>query len=109
MKVLVNTDHVMRPTQFKGGFFFTIDEYSTRQIQITPLNFYHILIYQFPGKRPVENSKFAFFFFFLFTFDKVYKYWAILDRTSTNYFIMQPISIDQLHYSDSKVDLFMLR
>ena len=74
-----------------------------------------MLIYQFSGKKPVENSKFALLFFlflflfFLFTFDKVYKYWAILDRTSTNYFIMQPISIDQLHYSDSKVDLFMLR
>jgi hypothetical protein len=66
MKVLVNTDHVMRPTQFKGGFFFAIDAYSTRQIQKTPLNFYHILIYQFPGKNTVENSKFGFFFFFFY-------------------------------------------
>jgi hypothetical protein len=67
MKVLVNTDHVMRPTQFKGGFFFAIDVYSTQQIQKTPLNFYHILIYQFPGKRPIENSKFPLFFFFFFS------------------------------------------
>ena len=59
MKALVNTDHVMRPTQFKGGFFFAFfDAYSTLQIQKTPLNFYHILKYQFPGKNTVENSKF---------------------------------------------------
>ncbi len=53
--LLTNADHVMRPTQFKGGFFFAIDAYSKGQIQKTPLNFYHILIYSI---TPVENDKF---------------------------------------------------
>ena len=68
MKVLVYIDHFMRPTQIKGGFFFAIDAYSTGQIQKTPLNFYHILIYQFPGKNTVENSKFGFIYLFIFIF-----------------------------------------
>ena len=33
MKVLVNTDHVMRPTEFKGGFFFIMRPISIDQFQ----------------------------------------------------------------------------
>ena len=58
--------------------------HNTTDTQKTTLNFCHI--YQLPCKKPIEFSN-----FFLFTFDKVHKYWATLNRT-TNYFIMRPIS-----------------